>query len=376
MINTIPDIRTASSLSGKRVLLRADFNVPIEGMKVASDARIRDVFPTLRFLMKNGARVILMSHIGRNKEESLRPVYEYLRQELPIHFIEETVGPNVEQAVNALPSGSALLLENLRREEGEAQNDAAFAHSLALLGDLYVNEAFPVSHRSHASIVGVPALLPHYAGIQFLKEVEGLSGALKPTRPSLFLLGGAKFETKEPLIEKFLGIYDEVFVGGALANDFLKAKGYEVGRSLLSDEMPLQGLLLRQNLLLPIDVEVETEAGEKETRSLNEVLPTDSIFDIGPETVHFLRQKIEAASFILWNGPLGVYERGFQEHTEELARLIASSSAHSVIGGGDTVAATEGLTLEGSFSFVSTAGGAMLDFLLEGTLPGIKALQR
>ncbi len=376
MIHTIPDIRSAPDLSGKRVLLRADFNVPIEGMKVASDARIRDVLPTLRFLLKSGAKVILMSHIGRNPDESLHPVYEYLKQEMSVRFVDGITGPSVKEAVESLTPGTALLLENLRREEREADNDPIFAKQLASLADIYVNDAFPVSHRAHASIVGVPALLPHYAGIQFLKEVEGLSGALTPGSPSLFLLGGAKFETKEPLIEKYLGVYDCVFIGGALANDFLKAKGYEVGRSLLSDEAPVHNLLLRENLLLPVDVAVETEAGEKAIRSADAVLPTDAIFDIGPETVALLRTRIDAAGFILWNGPFGVYERGFQENTEEVAKLIASSSAHSVVGGGDTVASIEELNLEGQFSFISTAGGSMLDFLLTGTLPGIEALRK
>ena len=248
---------------------------------------------------------------------------------------------------------------------------------------MYVNDAFSVSHRAHASIVGVPQLLPHFAGFQLALEVENLSKAFNPSHPFLFILGGAKFDTKLPLVEKFLEKADGIFIGGALANDFFKAKGYEVGRSTISTAtIDFDGLLLDKKILLPTDVIVESGGSQK--ASLPEKVSSDErILDAGPETLAELKDKIDAAKFILWNGPLGNYENGYKEPTHELARMIAHATKNgveSVIGGGDTLAAiaelkqSGGESLEDAFTFVSTGGGAMLDFLAQGSLVGIDAL--
>ena len=375
-MRALPDIRDAGNLKGKRVFLRVDFNISVADGAVRDDYRIRQALPTIEFLRKQGARTILASHIGRDPNESLRPVFERLKKDIPLSFADDILGAEAATAVDNLAEGGVLLLQNLRREAGENANDAIMAKRLASYADLYVDDAFAFAHRMTASIVGIPKLLSHYAGIQFLKEVEGLSKALEPEHPALALLSGAKFETKSPLIRKFLKTYDTVFVGGALANDFFKAQGYEVGRSVISDEVVgIEDLLLEQKLLLPADVIVETEEGVREERDPRLVGNNEIILDAGKETVAVLKEKIADAHFILWNGPFGVYEKGFTESTEEVARMIAQSDAVSVVGGGDTIAAIAKLGLEEKFTFVSTGGGAMLEFLAKGTLPGIDALR-
>jgi len=375
-MRALPDIRDAGNLKGKRVFLRVDFNISVADGAVRDDYRIRQALPTIEFLRKQGARTILASHIGRDPNESLRPVFERLKKDIPLSFADDILGAEAATAVDNLAEGGVLLLQNLRREAGENANDAIMAKRLASYADLYVDDAFAFAHRMTASIVGIPKLLSHYAGIQFLKEVEGLSKALEPEHPALALLSGAKFETKSPLIRKFLKTYDTVFVGGALANDFFKAQGYEVGRSVISDEVVgIEDLLLEQKLLLPADVIVETEEGVREERDPRLVGNNEIILDAGKETVAVLKEKIADAHFILWNGPFGVYEKGFTESTEEVARMIAQSDAVSVVGGGDTIAAIAKLKLEDKFTFLSTAGGAMLEFLAKGTLPGIDALR-
>jgi phosphoglycerate kinase len=268
-------------------------------------------------------------------------------------------------------------MENLRFFEGEKKNDPKFAKELASLADIYVNDAFPVCHREHASIVGVPKLLPSYVGFQLEKEVANLSRAFNPAHPFLFILGGAKFETKLPLLAKFLDIADQIFVGGALANDLFKAKGFEIGQSLISKTgIDLSAFIKSPKLLLPVDI-INQEGVSKAADSLS---LTDKIMDDGPKTLQMLKEKISAAKFILWNGPLGMYEGGYKQPTLELAKIIGEATAGtsgvvSIVGGGDTLAAIEELQNQDKFTFVSTGGGAMLDFLAKGTLPGIEALE-
>jgi phosphoglycerate kinase len=372
--------------AGTRVLLRADFNVAIQDGKVVDDFRIRKTIPTLDFLKGKGANVIIVSHIdavaGSKDVPTLRPVIEALNTlGFSCEFaetIEQAAKKSSQQAIGF------ILLENIRNYPGETANDPAFAKQLAGLGDVYVNEAFSVSHRAHASIVGVPKLLPHFAGFQLALEVKNLSLAFNPSHPFLFILGGAKFETKLPLVEKFLDKADNIFIGGALANDLFKAKGFEVGRSTVSSvAIDFDGLLSNTKIILPEDV-VVGGAGSEKVLSPDEVSSQDKILDAGPKTLTVLKEKIDAAKFILWNGPLGNYENGYKEPTHELARMIAHATKHgiqSVIGGGDTLAAiaelkqASGESLENSFTFVSTGGGAMLDFLAQGTLVGIEALR-
>ena len=361
---------------GKRVVLRLDLNVPLEEGAIRDDFRIRESLPTLNFLRDAGARIVVVSHIGKGKStDTLRPVAEYLNKEFPVTFLPETVNPENVRMSNAMVDGDVLMLENLRHSKGEEENDPEFGAYLASLGDLYVNEGFSVSHRAHASVVGVPALLPHYAGLRFAEEIRQIAAAFDPAHPFLFILGGAKIETKMPLLKKFLDRADHVFVGGAIANNFFKVAGHEIGTSIY-DEHELEGLesyLGHERLIIPTDVVVKNSAGSHSTL-LGGVSSDDMIVDVGDETIKHLESIIGEAKLIVWNGPLGFYEEGFTDGTRELLDLIAGSNAMSIIGGGDTVALIDEMGAIKKFSFVSTGGGAMLDFLANETLPGIEAL--
>ena len=373
-MKTLKDIEY---LSGVKVLVRVDFNVPIKNGVVVEDFRIKASLPTIDFLIGKGAKVILMSHLeaADGTNPSLSPAADRLKKlGKEVIFIKD-FNKAYDVVNEQLKGGSCALLENLRYFEGEKKNDPQFAKELASLADIYVNDAFSASHREHASIVGVPKLLPSYAGIQMEREVAALSKAFNPSHPFLFILGGAKFDTKLPLLEKFLVLADSVFVGGALANDLLKAKGYEVGRSLLSKSVvDLAKIVANTKVILPIDIMNE----QKDVKQADAVLVSDKIIDVGQATLVMLRDFIMKAKFILWNGPLGVYEDGFKEGTIELARIVSEATkkgAETIVGGGDTLAAIAELGKQEDFTFISTGGGAMLDFLAKGTLPGIEALK-
>lgn len=318
--------------------------------------------------------MVLVSHIDGEGSPSLRPVYEYLKTKVPLVFVDDVAGERARTAVHALTNGQVALIENVRRDAGEVANDDAFARRLASLGDVFVNDDFAAAHRKHASIIGVPKYLPSYAGLQFVAEVAGLTKALEPKSPSLAIVGGAKFVTKEPLIRALLPKYDFVFVGGALAIDFYKAKGYEVGKSLVSDAPHLADLLTNSKVILPVDATVVGPAGTF-VKDVHELLPNDTIYDIGPKSIETLKPLAAKARTVLWNGPLGNFEKGFSSMTEELAKVLADAPGVSVVGGGDTIASIQKLGLNNKFEFLSTAGGAMLDFLAHGTLPGIEALK-
>lgn len=363
------------ALVGHTVLLRAALNVPVLGGRVSNPFRLEAALKTVSLLSAHGVKVVLLSHIGDAPTASMRPVYDYLAQKIPLSCVDDVAGPKAVAAARALKNGEVLLIENLRREPGEVQNNEHFVRRLAALGDVYVNDDFPASHRAHASVVGLPSVMPSYAGLQFLAELEGLSHALEPRSPSLAILGGAKFVTKEPLIRALLTKYDTVFVGGALATDFFKAKGYEVGKSLVSVSPHISDLLENSKIMLPTDVTVENLHG-REVKAPDALLPTDTIYDIGPATLEQLKPYIHKAKTVLWNGPMGNFEKGFSEMTEDLARLVARAPGYSAVGGGDTIAAIEKLGLNSKFEFLSTAGGAMLDFLAHGTVPGIEALEK
>lgn len=331
----IQSIREAGDIEGKRVLVRVDWNVSIEEGAVTDDFRIKQSLPTLEFLKEAGAEVMLATHLDPD-EASVEPLLEYV------------------------PEGMSLL-PNLRNNPGEKSNSEEFARELAAEADIYVNEAFSASHREHASIVGVPKLLPSYAGFQFLREKEELENFFNPSHPLVVILGGAKFETKIPLIEKFLLLADCIFVGGALAHNFWKEEGRDIRKSLVSDgEFHTKILRESGKIILPED---PVWVGER-------------IVDAGPKTIENLKLKIENSSSVLWNGPLGLYEEGYKEGTLSLARILGEHGEKVVVGGGDTLAALKELNISDKFKFVSTAGGAMLDFLAKGTLPGIKALER
>ena len=377
-------VRDIPVLENVPVLVRASLNEPTVGSVVADTFRLRRAVPTLRYLADRGAKVIVISHIGEQGTETLEPVARALaRLTTGVSFFPETIGENARQAARYLAPGQILVLENLRRNKGETANDPAFAKELAALADVFIEDSFDTCHRRHASIVTLPTLLPSYAGLLLEEEVRALTDAREPKLPGLAVIGGAKFHTKEAALRALIERYDHVFVGGALGNDFLRAAGHEVGASLVSDIDPseMQPLLDNPRLLLPRDVLVVHRGEEKALNAharvakIDDVHPDEAILDHGPETIALLANLAHEMKTILWNGPLGNYEHGFVDGTDSFARAVAKSGAHSVVGGGDTVASIENLGLMQHFSFVSTGGGAMLGFLATGSLPGIDALE-
>lgn len=373
----IVSIREAGNLKGKRVLLRLDLNVPVQNGKVADDLRIQKSLPIINFLREVGAKIICIAHIEGKGSKTLEPVAEYLQTYVPVTFIKDFLqAETTKPIVEAMKEGDVVLFENLRIIKGEESNDVEFATYLATYGDIYINDAFSVSHRSHASIVGVPKLMPHYAGFQLLEEIEHIKTVFNPPHPFVFILGGAKFETKLPLIEKFLNHSDYIFVGGALANNFFKEKGLNVGDSLVSEgDFNLKEHFGDQRVVLPIDVVVKN--GEViSVKKIEEIIDGDVIKDIGPASLENIRSLVSSAKFVLWNGPMGNYEEGFKDQTIGIAKIIVGSGVQAAVGGGDTVAAVASLNLEDdSKIFISTGGGAMLQYLLDETLPGIEALK-
>jgi len=378
-MKTLKDLQ---DVRGKRVFLRVDFNVPLEHGRITDYYRIEKALPTIQNLRARGAKIILASHI-ENKEgaapsmaaPTLGPVYSYLRGMFggDLIFVENYFPEKINEAVAGQQEGQIVLLENLRKYPQEKDNDDIFAKHLASFADIYVNDSFAADHRKHASIVGIPKHIPGCTGLLVDNEVKHLSMAFNPPHPFLFILGGAKFDTKLPLVKKFLGLADKVFVGGALANDLFKAKGFEVGKSLLSENADISDIIGSEKLILPADVVISNEQGSK-TVLPTEVTKKDLIVDSGERTLEALKNVIAEAECILWNGPLGNFEIGFSKGTEELAKMISESHAKTIIGGGDTLASISKLGLEKSFTFVSTGGGAMLDFLANGTLPALEAL--
>lgn len=270
--------------------------------------------------------------------------------------------------------GSVIIFENLRRHEGEEKNDPEFAKHLASFGDIYINDSFPECHRKHASIVGIPEILPSFAGRQLIQEITNLSKSFNPEHPFLFILGGAKVETKLPLINNFLDNADNIFIGGILANDFLKTMNLETGKSALSNQTVPKELLDNKKIILPTDIVVD-RGGKKENISHDAVLENDRIFDIGRKSVEDVCYLIKKAKFILWNGPVGFCEGGFCDGTESIANAIADSKAVSIVGGGDTLASVSD-EVQAKMTFISTGGGAMLDYLANGNIPGVEALEK
>lgn len=363
------------NLKGKRIVLRASLNIPLRDGKIQNQLRLTRALPTLRYLREQGARVVVLSHIGREKEETLFPIYQELERYLPLHWGGDVLSAECQQRAALLGDGDILLVENLRQHEGEEVNDSDFAATLASFGEIFVNDAFAEAHREHASTFGVAKILPAYAGLTLLEEITELQKVVQPKAPALFLLGGAKFETKMPLVEKYLSLYDYVFIGGALANDIFKARGYEVGTSLVS-EVSLKNapFLQSKKLLTPIDVIVDGPNG-RQIKAPTAVTKDEKILDCGPMTIDMLAAYIENAKTILWNGPFGAYELGYTQSTEITARHIAAADAYSVLGGGDTVAAVEKMRINELFGFVSIGGGSMLTFLEHGSTPVLDLLK-
>ncbi len=363
-------IKEAGDLFGKKVLLRLDLNVPIKDRAIIDDFRIKASLPTLNYLKEAGAKIVILSHIGEKGDETLKPVADYLGMELLPLKIDDSLRKKIVE----IPNSQSVILENLRQDPREVLNDMNFARDLASLGDIYVNDAFSVCHRKHASVTSLPGFLPNYAGFLLESEVSNLSLAFNPSHPFLFILGGIKFETKINLVKKFVDIADQIFIGGALANTLFKKLGYEVGVSSVDQkDMNLDFIFQDKKIILPRDVTVTSGDGSK-VKAANQVLVDENISDIGTESLKSLKKMIDESSFILWNGPMGNFERGFKSITEDLALYISRSNAKTIVGGGDTLAAISDLGILAKFSFVSSGGGAMLAFLASGTLPGIEAL--
>ncbi len=381
-------ITRLKQFKGRRVLVRVDFNVPLEDGVIKDDYRIKAALPTLEYLLHRGARVIILAHLedpaGKVVPElSLKPVAKHLSKLLkrPVDFVGETVGYRADKAVASLKDGGVVFLENLRFNAGEYSDDVKFAKRLAALGDIYVNEAFSVCHRKQASISALRHLLPTYYGLQLSGEVKALDKILKPKKPLVVVMGGAKISTKLPLIKKLKGPASHILIGGGLANNFFKYLKLETGKSLVDQDNVAElkvffknGKLAR-DIVLPVDVIVKGKDGKPHLTKPQAVKKTDTILDIGPETVSLFSSIIKEAQTIVWNGPLGFFEEAPYRHgTLGVATMIASRStgrAFGLVGGGETVEALQMTKMAGYIDFVSTAGGAMLSYLGGEKMPGL-----
>lgn len=391
----IKSLRQVHDLAGKRVFLRADFNVSLKKGKVKEDYKIIAGLPTLRYLLRYKCAIAVATHLGdpggkRVKELSTAPIAKSLAKSLgkKVIFVPECTGPKVEKALAALKPGEILFLENLRYHKGEEKNDKEFAEALAKPFDLAINNAFAVCHREHASVVALKKYLPTYAGLLVEEEVESLHKTLTPRQPLVVIIGGAKISTKLPLIANYLKQADHILVGGATANDFIKGLGFEVGRSVVGkDEKMLQKAVNtyrkagNKKIVLPVDFVVSGNLkgkGRVEIKSINKIGKEDYILDIGPKTIHLYSQIIKKANTLVWNGPMGYFEEEkFKHGTMSIARLVASRAsgrAFGVVGGGETVEALRKTDMLDHVDWVSTGGGAMLDYLAGLPMPGLKGI--
>ena len=388
-----------ADLKGKRALVRVDFNVPMHDGVITDDTRLRAALPTIQELRKAGAKVILLSHFDRPKGKrvpsmSLKPVVEPLAKLIgaPVAFADDCVGEVAERAEGYLQPGGVLLLENLRYHAGEEANDPGFAKQLAALGDLYVNDAFSAAHRAHASTEGVAHLLPAYAGESMRRELDALDKALgDPERPVLGVVGGSKVSSKLDLLTHLITKLDRLAIGGGMANTFLFAQGWEVAASYCEKDLADTARDIMKEagkhhceLLLPIDIVVGERAepgAAARTRGLGELDEHERILDAGPQTVARLLRAMDESKTLVWNGPLGVFEvppfdKGTMEAARHAAELAKAGKLVAVAGGGDTVSALNAAGVTGDFTFVSTAGGAFLEWMEGKTLPGVQALNR
>nr|WP_295235644.1 phosphoglycerate kinase [uncultured Brevundimonas sp.] len=396
---TFRTLDDAKDLAGKTALVRVDFNVPMEGGKVTDDTRLRVALPTIQRLRDAGAKVALLAHFDRPKGQrvpsmSLKPVVQPLEELLgaPVRFAEDCIGPDAVEAIRDLDAGGVVLLENVRFHAAEEANDPVFAQKLADLGDLYVNDAFSAAHRAHASTEGVAHHIPAYAGESMRRELDALDAALgNPQKPVVGIVGGSKVSTKLDLLKNLVGKLDTLAIGGGMANTFLYAQGVDIGGSLAEKDMAdtAREILAEAeakgcDILLPVDVVVATEVkpgADARTVKTGEALSTDDkILDAGPDTVARLNAAIDASKTLIWNGPLGVFEvPPFDAATVAAAKHVAertkAGALIAVAGGGDTVAAVGHAGVAADLTFVSTAGGAFLEWMEGKPLPGVEALR-
>ncbi|HMK37014.1 MAG TPA: phosphoglycerate kinase [Desulfomonilaceae bacterium] len=391
-IKSIKDI----DVRGKRVFFRFDFNVPLDDARnIKDDTRIRRALPTITYAIEHGARCILTSHLGRPKGErkaelSLRPVANRLSELLgkEVQFVDDCVGEAVKQAVNALPEGGVLLLENLRFHAEETKNDPKFSQELASLADVYVNDAFGTAHRAHASTVGVAQLVKEKAaGFLMKDELDNLQKALSsPAKPVVAIFGGAKVSDKLDVLKNILDRMDTILIGGGMANTFLKARGFGMGSSKIEEDMVSTAseiLSLGRKKGCAIELPLDVVASElMEPTSRTEIVEAGAIpekemaLDIGPRTVEEFKKAIQSAKTVVWNGPMGVFEmEPFSSGTMEIGHAVASSGAFSLVGGGDTVRAVHQAGIADKISYISTGGGAFMEFMEGKTLPGVGALE-
>ena len=385
----------AKSLNGKKIILRLDLNVPLNKKKITDTNRIDKIIPTLHFLINNKAKILILSHVGRPKgkvvkELSMEPICEYLKKKLSqkICLIKTNINNFKNKDLFDNKKESILMLENLRFYNEEEENNEKFAKILASFGDLYVNDAFSCSHRNHASVFSITKYLPSYAGIQLMSEIAALNKITKDiTRPITCIIGGSKISTKINVIKNLISKFDNLIFVGGMANNILKNKKFQIGKSIFEENCDhivkdIFNLSKKENckIIYPVDVSVSKKKdGEGKVKKISEVQEDDLILDIGPETLKILTKTIEKSKTVLWNGPAGYFENeNFKKGSLEIARKIVEKNKkneiYSVAGGGDTVAALNSFNLTKHFNFVSTAGGAFLEFLEGRDLPGIKAL--
>ncbi len=381
-------------VKGKRVFVRVDFNVPLDGEAITDDTRIQKALPTIQYLMDQGAKVILASHLGRPKGEvvekyRLTPVAKRLSELLGKEVIKvnDSVGPEPRQAIADMQGGDVLLLENVRFHAEETKNDEKYARQLAELADVFVNDAFGAAHRAHASTAGIAEYLPAVAGFLMEKELENLGKAVSnPERPFVAIIGGAKVSDKIGVIENLLNKVDTLIIGGGMANTFIKAQGYQIGKSLVEpDKVDLAKELIERakarkvELLLPTDAVVALAmepTSQQKVVSVTEIPEDWMVLDIGPQTAARFAAAAQKAATVVWNGPMGVFEmEPFAKGTEAVARALAESGAITIVGGGDSVTAVNKVGVEDKISHISTGGGASLEFLEGKELPGVAALQ-
>lgn len=387
-----------ADLAGKTALVRVDFNVPVEAGKITDDTRLRSALPTIRYLSTQGAKVVLLAHFDRPKGKVVpamsltfvaEPLGKLLEQE--VAFASDCVGPEAAKVIAGLEKGGVALLENVRFHAGEESNDAAFAAELAKLGDVYVNDAFSAAHRAHASTEALARALPSYPGLAMQRELEALDSALgNPQKPVIGIVGGSKVSTKLDLLNNLVAKLDRLAIGGGMANTFLYAQGHDIGGSLCEKDLADTARQIIEKakaagceLLLPVDVVVAKKVApgvDAQTRALGEVEADDLILDAGPESVKILLVAMDASKTLIWNGPLGVFEvPPFDEATvaaaKHAAQLAKSGKIVAVAGGGDTVSALNHAGVVGDMTFVSTAGGAFLEWMEGKTLPGVAALE-